>query len=188
MIGFIHIPKCAGSSVQQWFHANHVKLYRRGHLRLDEYDTADLAQADRWFAIVRDPFDRAISQYEFCRVKAKRMLAKNPRLHYYQQMLNMYDLGFGFWLRHYHHLNARFHCTQFSYISISGQIAVDMVLRFENLAQEWYSIAALTGCDEPLPHVKKSLRSRDEYYSSADRDFVLRKYHQDFDRLGYADS
>lgn len=185
MLGFVHIPKCAGSSIQQWFKTNKVALRRDGHCRLCDYDSIDLGAIDFWFTVVRDPYQRTISQYEFSNYKARRMLAKKPDWKYYQQMLEMYQQGFSYWLENFHTLNQEFEYTQYSYVLRGDRVAVDAVIKLENLTKAWGLINDITGCYAPLPHIKSSLRSRDSYFSHKDQQYVNDLYREDFERFGY---
>lgn len=189
MLGVIHIPKNAGSSIKSWLRQHKVAHMSFRHLQLCELDTVDLEQAMTWIAVVRNPFDRVISQYEFSIIKATRMLAKHktvlPHLARYQEMLDLYYQGFSVWLREYHIINPRFSLTQHSYLSHPAGGKIDLVLRFEDLAEEWKTVQSITEIDQPLPHIKASKRKANFYLTEDDKRYIRSKYHEDFEMLGY---
>src|SRR6056300_1087092 len=64
---FIHIPKCAGSSVRKWMLANIVDANDERpnpHRTYDELQR-DLGALGFTFCIVRNPFERAVSGYQY---------------------------------------------------------------------------------------------------------------------------
>ena len=90
-IMFVHVPKAAGTSVEEVFCSNGFKMsYRRGgrYGELTEFDIAngcspqhmhaklleknfDAAKFDYVFGIVRSPLDRLVSEYNFRRSNFK---------------------------------------------------------------------------------------------------------------------
>ena len=59
-IGFVHIPKTGGVSVKRWFKAIEQPLPET----VDFPKQNMLPDADWWFTIVRNPYDRMVSWYE----------------------------------------------------------------------------------------------------------------------------
>lgn len=190
MLGFIHIPKCAGSSVKRWLHDNRVKHFTSRHLQLKEISSSDFETVSQWFTVVRNPFDRMISQYEFCFTKSTRMLRKHstfqPHLVQYQETLKLYNQGFSRWLRNYHKINPNVLLTQSSYITDPRVPDFDFVFRFEDIENDWPIIQFIADCYEPLPHIKQTTRTLDRYFTEEDRDYVVQQYKQDFEQFGYS--
>jgi len=190
MIGFIHIPKCAGSSIKHWFNQHQIPFHQPRHQQLQELTDDQLNLAQQWFTVVRNPFDRMISQYEFCFVKSTRMLSKYPEvpknLIQYQEILDLYHRGFSAWLRNYHTFNPRVLLTQSSYITDTRVASPPLVLKFEQLDDEWKTIQQLTNCYEPLPHIKVTDKTLDNYFTRKDQKYVIKHYQEDFERFGYS--
>jgi len=176
---FIHINKTGGTSIERAlgmpvFHKPAVE-YRR-----------DIG-LERWnrrfsFAIVRNPWDRTVSQF------------------HYRRQINWDGLGedpvtFKEWAREvFVNRSDRYvdedmlFLTQKDWISDEhGEVIVDYVGQFENLQQAWDDICDRLGRERStLPHVKKSSRTdfRD-YYDSETRKIVGDYFSADIELFGY---
>ena len=78
--------------------------------------------------------------------------------------------------------------NQVSYImDESGTFCLDMLLRFENLSNDWAKLCEKQGWDLELPHTNKSSgKHYTEYYDDATRDMVARRYAADIEYFGYS--
>lgn len=164
---FVHIPKCAGQSVECAFLADlglswetraplllrandHpdlgpprlAHLLARDYVRL-RYVPAEMFAAYYRCAVVRDPWSRAVSLYRHLGL----------------------DLSFrdfvGRWLPAEFDRRARngffwFVRPQVDYLYDGDQPLVQDVIHFENLAAEFPRVAAASGLRSPLPHVNRS--------------------------------
>lgn len=196
---FVHIPKTAGQSVESVFLEAHgldwdsrapllLRLNedpangpnRLAHLYADEYvrlGHVTQAQFDEYFkfAIVRDPFDRIISEYRY---RPNRMTGQ-----FFQFVNRKFKDDFSDLARHMA-LQTRYLYDE------SGRLLVNKVVRFEKLAEELPEIFARTiGVRRPLPHVNKAGSKRRSFgfedMSWFSRRAVRRRYAEDFRILGY---
>ena len=198
---FIHVSKNAGSSISQtaW-----------GHITLAGHQTAA-----RWlrrhrssgplFAVVRNPFDRVVSEYAFRR---RRFEAGKPGRH----LANLYK-SFEDWTlstfrdgemarQDYFERNdipyrrARmvggtllWFLPQVGWLGDEeGRILVDELLRFESLDEDWARFSRKHGLPSRLVRTNVAPRERDyrRYYSDQTRELVATHYRQDLKTFGYA--
>lgn len=177
---FIHINKTGGSSIE---HALSAPLI---------HETArvfrDRIGVNRWqkrfsFAIVRNPWDRAVSHYHY-------------RLMTDQTGLRDGSLSFKDWVREvYVECSPKYvdedkmFLTQTDWVvDEDGRVMVDYIGRFEELDEAWSEICRrLNRSDTALPHVKKSSRQdyRD-YYDQDTRDIVGSFFKVDVENFGYS--
>lgn len=164
---FVHIPKCAGQSVETFFlHRVGLDWERRAPLLLRPNDVPALGPprlahlkareyvANKWmtpeqfgsyfkFAFVRDPWDRTASFYRFLGYHRRCSFPRFVRRH-----LPALVVGRKAW----------FLCPQVEYLHDSdGRLLVDFVGRFETLQQDFRRACAHLGiADAELPHVNSS--------------------------------
>lgn len=131
---FVHIPKTAGTSI-------HSKL----HNKTDEHDDhytffellnahdAELFESYLSFSVVRNPYDRFISSFEFCRTVINE-IEHDTSFESFVQKADTYSGNF------YSYLPICF-IPQYKFITIKNVILVDELLKFENLDQEWHKLA-----------------------------------------------
>jgi len=99
------------------------------------------------FCVERNPFDRAVSLYYWCCRKGQRpsisQFLQSPQI----QLLTSRGIQL--------------------YLSDSGEMLVNRVLRYENICAELESVRSLLGLPEPLalPHAKGGLRPSKQHYS-----------------------
>lgn len=164
---FVHTPKTAGTSVQRalspFSHPmnsgrvnklasdlglvkNPYKVFIRKHataLQIKQKLGAEWQDKLR-FGFVRNPWDLMFSYYNF--------ISQNPAHHRHQQVLKMggfeqyIDYEISRDKAHQHTLL----CDQ------SGQLLVDVVGRFEHLAEDFTQICSRIGVDAQLPHANAS--------------------------------
>jgi sulfotransferase famil protein len=186
---FIHIPKCAGISVRsvlrRWGfsrpqlnqHAEDIRsgFYKRGTAeRLHRHADRALWDSSFKFCVCRNPYDRLVSGWSFCR--------KNQHL----------NVGFPYFVRYMHTFDAFsivWHCRlpQRQHIVIDDVPVVDAVCRLETLDRDFEAIKVrLKVTSLTLPHRNRSAHSPyREYYTKELQDIVFERFRVDFDYFGY---
>lgn len=202
---FIHIPKSAGSSVFKYFlperninwkNPDYEVLYgwcpkRRIHLQhatTKQLLETELITEEQWktyykFTIVRNPWDRAYSDYLWIqddrkvydsfynfiykKGKFKKILNDNSNMNY----------------RGDHLLN------QTDFFSLDNEWKVDSVLRFEELDTEMKQLTKKLNLKEKFDiHIQKSNRKFKHYshfYTNTRMKLIKNNYHNDIIKLNY---
>lgn len=186
---FIHVPKCAGVSVRSFL--EECGFWR---IRLDDYaedirsgfyrrGTAArmLLRADRglWersfkFCVCRNPYDRLVSAWSFCREE------------------NKLNVPFDYFVRYMHTFNSFWvvwHCVlpQKQHVLIDDVPVIDMACRYEALARDFEPIAERVGRPGArLPHRNRSThKPYQAYYTRELQDLVFERFRVDFQYFGY---
>ncbi|TFY85076.1 sulfotransferase [Pseudomonas kairouanensis] len=183
---FIHVPKCAGSSVCS------ALLDGRwpGHLPYYWYEQQFPRHCARSFkfAFVRDPLERAYSAYAYLRnnTMGERDLQAQALVAHYRD----FDHFVSGWL-HPDNLRRQLHFapqTDFL-VDHMGQMAMDFLGRQESLQQDFQHLCERLGVDTSLPHLNVSLERRSEpvrdFCTLRTRRLVRRAYQRDYEVLGY---
>ena len=192
---FVHIPKTGGKSVNRFFGMhwqNHKDLFRYSK----ELEPQVFASYFK-FAIVRNPWDRMLSDYIF---QTKKNIPGNEKLFVVD------DAGhkrrFREWVKvalsnPFHYEPCRWGAEvspgihrwspQLDWISLNGNIAVDSVLRMENLQKDFEDVCRILGrpagalpCRNWKFHWHYS-----HYYDEATERLVGNYYGKDIDAFGY---
>lgn len=183
---FIHVPKCAGSSVCRalfdGWHPGHLPLYW-----YEQQFPRQCAQSFK-FAFVRNPLERVYSAYAFLRGNE---LPRRDRAA--QEMLNRYrdfDDFIARWLdadnvRRQVHFAPQ---TDFLIDSL-GHMAMDFIGYQENIEQDFKALCLHFGIDIALPRINPSQKRQQaparEFSSARTRRLVRRVYQRDYEQLGY---
>lgn len=177
---FLHINKTAGTSVG---HAIGLPVKRhltaREVIRLIGREDWDAA----WkFSFVRNPWDRAVSLYEYRRMKDRTGIGSD-------------GLPFGEWVQRvfgedpdpaYHNKRRPF-LPQSDWLKDDrGRISLEFIGRFERLAEDFQRVAERIAPGAELPRLNASRRREySEYYDARSRDTVARRFAEDIDRFAY---
>ncbi len=178
-VAFVHINKTGGTSIAQA-----LGLPAKCHQTVREMQ-AKLSES-RWsrafkFAFVRNPWDRAVSLFEY-RVQSNQMgLGTSP-------------LPFDQWLRrvfvdrdaHYHD-QPKMLQTQCEWMKDdSGQLPLDFIGRFEDFAAQFAVVAQELGFPMELPHLNRTRRGHyQRYYSPESVEIIADYFAEDIGRFGY---
>ncbi len=178
---FIHINKTAGTSI-----GNAIGLDVKQHLTAKE--VISRVGQEQWdsaykFTFVRNPWDRAVSLYEYRRKKNKTQIATK-------------GIEFTEWVNYvfsdhpdpYFHNNPKSFQPQVEWLKDdNGRVTVDFVGRFESINKDFDRIKELTGSSANLPHLNASKRtSYQSYYDADTRALVHHWFHQDIALFGYS--
>lgn len=202
---FIHIPKCAGSSIKDhffkgvatnWRKPNYEVLYgwcprRKIHL---QHATAKqlleegLVSEENWqeyfkFTIVRNPWDRAYSDYlwimEDSKIKGsfKQYIEANGA---FQEVFTNRETKM---YRGDHKI------PQLGFFDLNGELALDFVCRFEHLQEDMLTINSRLGLNSGFSqHSKQNLIRKRHYslfYGKSERQLIENYYSDDIKMLGY---
>lgn len=202
---FIHIPKCAGSSIEYffgvkpfdwkipnyktltgWCDKRKIHLHHATPKELLETDLIDQTTWETYtkLTIVRNPWDRALSDYVWlnrfntlnCNFKDF-LLKKGKLSKILTDKSNKSYRG--------DHLY-----PQVDFLKIDEKLVVDKIIRFENLKAElkaFFKSKGLTKKD--LPHDKKSkkyFKHYSHFYQDLEKELVENIYEDDIQLLNYS--
>ena len=196
---FIHIPKCAGSSFESvlwpgertqadlWMgfvDAYHNAYQTDGLQHLRAIHVREAVGSQRFdsyfkFAIVRNPFDRVVSQYVY--------ITRRPDLRRYLGMEDVATFSEYLELIATGPPHAQWEPQRrFLVDDSTDELLVDFVGRYENLAADAQEVFAKLGIEAELPHENRGARGRyRDYYAAGDRQRVEGIYGSDIEWLGY---
>lgn len=166
---FIHIPKCAGTSITKWLNnvGSGKRIQRSKHFSLSEAKSVlDSIENYTTITCIRNPYDRLVSGYFYYK-----------RLHGWEQTFEQFVKS-----REWHQLD-RLMCTYFD--------NVDILLRYETLQEDFKQVRNMfTGRTGRLlsNHNRSSGREQDYrlYYTPELVDIVYKHYKQDIELFGYS--
>ncbi|MEB0044869.1 MULTISPECIES: sulfotransferase family 2 domain-containing protein [unclassified Pseudomonas] len=183
---FIHVPKCAGSSVCEALFDG----WRPGHLPLYWYEHQFPEQyaASFKFAFVRDPLERAYSAYAFLRSNklGSRDQAAQKLVSHYRD----FDDFVARWL-HPETIHRQLHfAAQTDFLTDSlGHLALDFMGYHEHLERDFAHVCEQLRHPVVLPHINSSQHRHAElardFCTVRTRRLVRRVYQRDYEMLGY---
>jgi hypothetical protein len=169
---FVHIPKCAGQSVETAFlfdlglnwetraplllRYNDIPqlgpprlahLIARDYVRC-RYVTEEMFDAYFRFAVVRNPWSRAVSLYRHLDFN---MPFREFVTSWLADQIARGEVADRYW----------FVRPQTEFVSEKGRWLVNEIVRFETLQEDFKRIAEATGLKTPLPHVNRSKNGND---------------------------
>ena len=178
---FIHIIKTGGTSILNFFgqenvHHSFAKNYRQ-HINSEQWNNYFK------FALVRNPWDKMVSQYFFIQ------RSKNEQ---YELTFREFILSFKSCPEN-EYINEKGIAVKFNPIQLpwilddDGNCLVDFVGRFENLQRDFNTICDKIGIlRQQLPHKNKSKHKHyTKYYDDETREIVAEKYAKDIEYFGY---
>lgn len=192
---FVHIPKTAGKSLQRFFGVpwqHHMDLARCART-LDRCDF----EAFHKFAVVRNPWDRMLSEFTF---QSRKRPRQGERLHVLDEAGR--QRGFSEWLEAVLSDPYRYPASiwggnvsegihrwspQVDWLSIDGELRVDTVLRFERLEEDFAALSAKLGIHGGrLPCRNWTLHWHySRYYDEPSRRRVAEFFDADIRAFGY---
>jgi chondroitin 4-sulfotransferase 11 len=177
---FIHINKTAGTSI-----GNAIGLPIKHHQTAREV-IARIGR-DKWdkaykFTLVRNPWDKVVSHYEYRRKRNKTALASN-------------EIPFREWVRKtygqdkdpFYYNNPKAFQPQVEWLKDDdGKITIDFIGKFESINEDFRQIRNAIGIDAELPHLNASKRSGyRHYYDDESREIVSKWFQEDIELFGY---
>jgi hypothetical protein len=194
-IAFIHIPKCAGTSVNKWLEQFQIPERISAHPTLESLKRT--REIDFSFTIVRNPWDRLVSFYHFTKnIRDPQGILiqhgiTNQMLQDMFYQCNGYSVwpSFDQWLRDLHNFKKPEIMKDFptpmtqQHQWVNG---LDVVLRVENLEHDFRQIQEKFNCSTPLPLENTSTHtSYQDYYTAETKDLVANWFADDIKLLGY---
>ena len=197
---YIHIPKCAGTSIDYALLSRYYSKFDKTNKIWEQHASAQqikshYASKNQWnnyfkFAIIRNPFDRIVSSYNFLCRRMKpcnfrdRMLFKDFvfRRGEFKDML--YPSLIIKRENEYHQIG-----PSFSYLfDENNNLLVDHIGKFENLKEEWGFICEQLKVKLKLNHHNKYSRDNKhyrDYYDDETKEFVAKTYEKDLEMFEY---
>ena len=182
---FVHIPKCAGTSIESLFYQNAIDKDVPGkHLTFREYQQKEGFKNFKYFTFVRNPWDRAVS-YFFYRKKRKLDLfgyaSFNDWIAFYSSddVHEYKDSHNQFW---------RACLTQKDFISTENGDMVSTIGKTEFLHDAWNDIKYLHGIqvESKLPHINRTNHMNyREHYNDETRKIIEKRFLVDIDTFKY---
>lgn len=185
---FIHIPKTGGISVSRSLFGNlggghkDVKFYKRafGPLTYDKYFS---------FAFVRNPYTRLYSAYSFL----KRGGFDQKDMEFSENIISKYPTFEQFieeWLSRENIYSYNHFIPQYTFLCDgSFKPEVDFIGRFENIEEDFQTIAKQLGVSVQLPHHNQTVRKKkplEEFMTNKLFKKVAKVYSEDFEIFEYS--
>lgn len=191
---FVHIPRTAGSSVEDYLQgveSGPIDRFRqflpgcgdgRQHLYLNELlvhrDFGDSSREDFFrFCVVRNPWDWFLSEVFYWIGRGQLRGNASDYKHAFFSLLESKEID-----------NHRIE-SQLDYVSIDGEIAVDFIGKYETIDQDFLAIRLQIGIQDgaPLPRVNASPKTCPfwEYYDDEMKEAVGERYARDIAAFSY---
>lgn len=182
---FIHVPKCAGTSVCEALYQG----WRPGHLPLYWYEEQfPAAYADAFkFTFVRDPLDRAYSAFTY--LHGNKPLRRNLGAYELVHRYASFDDFVKGWL-HSENVRRQLHFAPQTDFLLDryGSLAMDFIGRQETLRDDFFTLCEELKISRDLPHLNASRRPEGtarENSNARTRQLVRQVYARDYELLGY---
>jgi len=192
---FIHIPKSAGTSVLKMFNMSE----KEGHISWEKYKNLDenIYQNAYKFAIVRNPWDKFVSCYEYVKmdksywhsIDGESIYGKHPDY----DLTNKYDnfndfVKFLSEIKEPHlPLKSVNWSYQYQWVCDNGiGVKIDTLYRFEHMDYMINDLNEKFNFQFELPHINKS-NNKDyrKYYNDNSIEFVNKIYKRDIELFNY---
>jgi len=178
---FIHTPKCAGESIETVFFGRPFNIdqyegHPEKHWGVKEISAAYPEKFSTYysFSVVRNPWERVVSWVRYRDMRWGRTQGTfSSRLHD-----DLHDGRF---------LNYMFQHSYVNLLVMDGKVAVDKVIRMEDLQTEFQEVCQHLGMENiVLPHSNKtSTGDYSEIYNEVTRERVAKLFDQDIKLFEY---
>ena len=178
---FIHINKTAGTSI-----GKAIGLPVKDHLAAREV-IARIGK-ERWntaytFTLVRNPWDKVVSHYEYRRKKNKTEIATRGIT-----FSDWVKMTYGENKNTFYYDSPRSFQPQVEWLKDDeGRITLDHIGKFESISQDFNHIKSAIGLEVELPHLNASHRAAYQtYYDDETRAIVANWFREDIEAFDYA--
>ena len=181
---FIHIPKTGGTSMENALRGKLGQLFTT-HRKASEYASHNDLDKFFKFTIVRNPWDKMVSEYFYYREGGSKGFKKDKILSRKMPDSFLRFIKNDFWPLKPE--RPKHHCTQLSFLGANKKENVmDYVCKFETLRKDAAVVSGKIGFHLNLPHLRKSKHSHySEYYDDEAREIVADAYREDIQYFGY---
>ena len=193
---FIHIPKTAGSSIHIFF-KDYFKIKDRSdpipekhHKTIKKiYSENEKIKNLFKFAVVRNPYDRFVSAFNDFYQNRNTNRSNHPIK--IKDGTTFEDFCFSFveseWSGDIHFKAA------YEFVTVDGEIAVDKIIKFENLVQDFSEVCDILKIDKHLfinqgckhRQTNRKHNSFKEYYNKETKKIIYSFYQKDFELFNY---
>lgn len=200
---FIHIPKTGGSSFNKW-----IKLNMPDNAEHSQINHISVIQAKQLykdlgftFAFVRNPFARLVSMYHFIGQRAIERIEKRKQGRKVKQnttnnedliIASEYNKGFDYWIESWYYNTDDFMNTPNGEWNRRNpqswwlDAPIDLVIKLEEIDQQFNKIQKLFKCNAGLLHMNKSTHQPyQNYYTPTTREYVEDLHREDFEKFDY---
>lgn len=181
---FIHVPKCAGTSIKRTLFPGHTL----GHTPLWYYERnyPEFYGKAFKFSFVRHPVDRAFSAYRYLRAN-RNCVERNSPAHRMVMRYASFDQFIQNWLCEETALRQIHFVPQWRFITDSlGDMRMDFIGRHETMRQDFETICAKLGVAADLKQMNETPNENvDGGFETRTLDRLYRVYERDFALLGY---
>lgn len=201
---FIHIPKNAGTSFRSMFESAPCYTIEKFHPTLNhiEYDQLPTPWQDLMVAVVRNPWDRALSFYKFIQKKQFKRSRKSPgEQEYLKPYIDMINQGFENYVCNFYDKLIPTKSTNMSTTKplqdwaqhkfLAPDLKNTVVLRMETLNDDWKKF-----CEHyNVPYQRlirkntsRKISQRNQYrqeYTEQSKQVIEKIWHKDIELFGY---
>jgi chondroitin 4-sulfotransferase 11 len=189
-INFVHIPKSAGSSISVWLKNN------KGNSDCIEFhhihphaDYLNEQSKNFTFAVVRNPWDRAVSAYEYIKFKTPVAPKLFEEFHKnYRKITEMAEFDFKIFVKHMDQLKIKeefwwnLSTCQTEWIKQS----TDLVLKTENLQFEFDIIKNMLSINSDLLHINSTSHEHyQQYFDEETKSIIAKAFEADVETYKY---
>ncbi|MGB7452385.1 MAG: sulfotransferase family 2 domain-containing protein [Lysobacterales bacterium] len=177
---FIHINKTAGTSI-----GNAIGLPVKHHQTAREI-IASIGR-EKWtaaykFTLVRNPWDKVVSHYEY-RLKRNKTEIAARNISFSEWVIKTYGPD----KDPFYYNNPKAFQPQVEWLKDDeGKISIDFIGRFESINEDFDQIKSVIGLEAELPHLNASKRAGyQSYYDDESREIVADWFREDIELFGY---
>lgn len=171
---FLHVPKTGGTSIIKLLEKNNISLLKYDNIRgLNKHSTLqelyDFGFEETYnISIVRNPFDRLISFYNFFGVKEYSKLS-------FDEYINKIE-DFHMWIR-----------PAYQFFTLNGEYSLDVLMKLENLNEDVKKLCDEFSLEDREVEVLNTAHTIEHFtYTEKQKQKVYDVFYQDFKYFNYS--
>lgn len=206
---FVHIPKCGGTSINSLFdikndairkysitpsldvmYGNKVLNYNNKDENIEmAHATAKMIRYFHpqkfieyfKFAIVRNPYDRIVSEYAYKNTRIIKNADKISFREFVSEVKKLLDNR-----DKIEHINIDHYLPQYEYVYDGDKLIVDRIINFEAYNTSISTLLTKLKITKPIPHENKSNRKHwSKYLTPETEEIIYQMYKKDFELFNY---